>query len=100
MQTATTILEQLGGNRFLAMTGAKDVFGSDDGIQFKLPRGAKDGINSVRVTLDPTDTYTVTFYKMTRGRSFKCTEISETSFVHADQLRALFTSATGLYTTL
>lgn len=55
-----TILEQLGGRRFIAMTGARDLIGGTNYLMFRLPRGlAKNGINKVKITLDWTDTYVV-----------------------------------------
>ncbi len=56
---AKTILEQLGGGRFMAMTGAKNMVAIENGLQFDLPRTrhyVKDGINKVQVVLDPSDT--------------------------------------------
>ena len=79
------------------MTGAKNLLGGEDSLQFRIGRGAKDGCNSVRITLDDvTDTYTVTFYKIGRGPTFKVTDLGAVSFVHADSLRRVFTDATGL----
>lgn len=43
-EIATTILKQLGGNRFLAMTGAKHLAYGDNDLRFRLPK-AKDKIN-------------------------------------------------------
>ncbi len=100
METANTILAQLGGGKFLAMTGAKGLLAlsAPNGLQFKLPANfARDGINSVRILLDPSDTYTVEFWKV-RGTSIK--QISTLSDVYADQLQAVFTQATGLDTHL
>lgn len=94
---AETILAQLGGNRFRAMTGAKQFVGSETALTFKLPRGAKDGINAILIVLDANDTYTVTFYKV---RGLKVATVTEVSFIYADQLRPLFTAKTGLYTSL
>jgi len=87
--TAKTILAQLGGNRFLVMTGAKHIFSDNGGkaLVFQLPRGARDGINAVRIELDASDTYTAT-------------KVREVSFVYADQLQTLFTSTTGLAVSL
>lgn len=96
LSVSETILRQLGGARFAAMTGARDFMGCPNALQFKLPRGAKGGINAVRVVLDAGDTYTVTFYKVwTTVRT-----VSESSGLHFDQLRAVFTAATGLHTSL
>jgi hypothetical protein len=99
--TAKTILAQLGGTRFVVMTGAKHIFSDNGGkaLVFQLPRGARDGINAVRVELDASDTYTVTFTKIAR-RTYAVTKVREVSFVYADQLRTLFTATTGLETSL
>lgn len=99
MTVANTILEQLGKNRFIAMTGAKNFVGSDDALSFKLPSNfAKGGINAVRIRLDTSrDTYEVTFSKI---RGTKVTQVSTFNDVYADSLRSLFTSETGLDTSL
>lgn len=98
MQIAQTILKQLGANKFIAMTGAKNLVALDKGLQFKLPaKFAKDGINLVTVKLDDSDTYTVEFFKF---RGLNLTPISNHGGVYADQLQALFTATTGLDTHL
>jgi hypothetical protein len=93
------ILEQLGGNRFLAMTGARHLVGNDQELRFSLPRGCRDGINKIVVKLDAaTDTYTVTAYKL---RGVKCDPVGEPrALVYADQLQAIFATLTGLDTHL
>jgi MoaA/NifB/PqqE/SkfB family radical SAM enzyme len=94
LTVANTILEQLGGNRFRTMTGASALVGSNIGLTFKLPsRFANNGINYVRITLDATDTYTVEFVRL---RGTKITIVDSVSNVYADNLQAVFTSATGL----
>lgn len=100
LSVANTVLAQLGGNRFLAMTGARDLMGSDTerSLQFKLPRGVQKGINAVRVVLDPSDTYTVTFYKI--GRGYDVSTVAEVGSVFADSLRETFEHHTGLLTSL
>lgn len=101
MTVSTTILAQLGGGRFVMMTGAKSLCGDANSLQFRLPaRFAKDGINSVRVVLDADDTYTVSFHKIGRAPRFEVTLVSELSGVYADMLRDIFTKATGLETSL
>ena len=98
MQTAQTILEQLGGNRFVAMTGATLFVGSDDSLMFALPaRFAKDGINKVRVTLNDSDLYDVTFFRII---GTKVAKIAEDFGVYADMLAQTFTARTGLDTRL
>lgn len=98
LDTAKTILEQLGGNRFLAMTGARDLTGSNDSLTFKIGKGAKRGINAVRVTLDPTDTYTVEFIKI--GRGWNVSTLETVGMVYGDSLRAVFTEHTGFLVSL
>ena len=98
MQVATQILEQLGGHRFTAMTGAKQFVGSERALQFSIGRGATNKANKVRVTLATDDTYTVEFFSL-RGVNCKpCGEPVER--VYADRLQAVFTEATGLDTHL
>ncbi len=93
---ANTILAQLGGNHFAAMTGARHIMDIGSALQFKLPaRFAKSGIVAVRIKLEASDTYTMTFYA---GRSSRV--VAEVERVYADQLRAIFTAHTGLHTSL
>jgi len=97
---AQTILEQLGGRRFLVMTGAKNLAGDEKSLQFQLPRTpgfVKDGITNVRIELAPSDTYTLTFFKV---RGIKIAEIAKETDVYADMLRRVFTERTGLECTL
>jgi hypothetical protein len=102
MTTATvaqTILEQLGGRKFLVMTGARDLMSFDNGtgLQFKLPRYTGLKINFVRIKLDPSDTYTVEFGRV-HGLNYS--KISEHEGIYCDMLQDLFTSKTGLDTHL
>lgn len=93
--TANSILAQMGGNKFTAMTGAQCVT-TPDALHVHLPRAAR-GVNSIVIRLDPTDTYTVLFNKR-RGLNLK--QIAAHSGVYADQLQTLFTTETGLATHL
>ncbi|MCG9780470.1 hypothetical protein [Photobacterium damselae] len=99
---AKTILEQLGGGRFLAMTGAKNLVAIESGLQFDLPRTrhyVKDGINKVQIILNPSDTYTVRGLKwMPRKYEFK--ELANQPGVYGDTLQSVFTGITGLDTRL
>lgn len=96
MSPGAVILQQLGGNRFIAMTGAM-CLDTGDGLQIKLPRISK--LSCVRIDFDAgTDTYTVQGYK---GRGLNIREAGEAlPLVYADMLRRLFTSMTGLEVTL
>ena len=98
MSNAEQILNQLGGNKFVAITGAK-VFTQGPGVlNFRLPSNfANNGINHVRVVLESNDTYCVRFSKI---RGLNCKTIEECDGVYADGLRGLFTAVTGLETSL
>jgi hypothetical protein len=94
METATTILEQLGGSRFVAMTGSKNFVGSSDSLSFKVGSNAKK-VTHCRIQLMPSDTYTVTFLKI---RGTKVETLATDENVYAEDLEAIFTAGTGLYT--
>src|ERR1039458_2411264 len=99
IQVAQTILNQLGGAQFAALTGARNFVSGADFLQFSLPSGAKSHINKVRITLDPSDTYTVEFFNLNL-RAGLCSLVSERSDIYCDNLQDLFESETGLYVTL
>jgi hypothetical protein len=98
-EVAQAILEQLGGQGFLFMIGAKDLSGSAFGMSVKFKAKAKDGINCLVVTLRADDTYDMTF---SRHRTYKGaptgTVIKTYSEVYCDQLAELFRDTTGLET--
>lgn len=96
LQVANTILAQLGGNRFVAMTGAKNLLGSERGLSFKVGTNAKK-VTHVRIGLEPSDEYTVEFLTI-RGTNIKRTALREG--VQVAELRDVFTAETGLYTSL
>jgi len=101
---AQTILEQLGGNRFIVMTGAKNFLRDDrDGLvslSFNIGRNSSRA-NKVKITLETSDTYTVRFSRFSRkGMSYEDKELLLVTDVYADTLREVFTDFTGLYTSL
>ena len=93
---AGELIKQLGGNRFIAMTGAKNFVVGPKGAGFKIGRNSK-GINYVRIDLDGRDLYNMEFIQA-RGGNMKVK--SKEKGVYFDQLRKLFTKNTGMYTTL
>lgn len=96
MTVANIILDQLGGRRFIGMTGAKNFGDVGNGLAFQIPANlTKHRINAVKIILDPSDTYTVKFMRMT-SRELKT--ISEHSMIYCDQLEDLFERETGLLT--
>ena len=90
------VIKQLGGGRFVAMTGAKDFFIGPKGIVFKIGRNSK-GVNYVRINLNSMDTYDIEFLQV---RKFKEKIKSQAKGVYADQLRDAFEQNTGLRTSL
>jgi hypothetical protein len=95
---AGEILRQLGGNRFIAMTGAKN-FARDDTKQmivFRIERNAA-GINYVRITLNSMDLYDMEFISM---RKFEMKIKSHAEGLYSDSLESTFTEHTGMYTRL
>lgn len=97
-EIATEILRQLGGNKFTVMTGAKNFIAIENGLTFRLPSNfAKNKINVVRIVLEPSDTYTVTFLSM---RGTKINEVSKHDGIYNDMLVSLFSKKTGLDTSL
>jgi hypothetical protein len=99
MQVANTILAQLGGRRFLVMTGASNLMGDAASLTFRLPRraAADCGINHIKITLEPNDTYTFVGLKVGRA---KLSTVYEASGIYAEDLQRIFTSVTGLETSL
>ena len=95
-EVAATILEQLGGAGFIRMTGARQFVVTEGGLKFRIPGNMTRGrINGVEVTLDPDDTYTVTFCVI---RKFKvCSQIIREG-IFCDCLPILFRDETGLET--
>jgi hypothetical protein len=93
-----TILDQLGGGQFVVMTGAKQLVGIESGLMFKLPaRFALNGINKIRIVLDPSDTYTVEAFRM---RGIDHTRVATVNGIYAENLRQTFTTITGLDCTM
>jgi hypothetical protein len=95
---AHEILNQLGGRRFIMMTGSKNFFYDNNGhtIQMDLARNIS-GANRLRITLAANDTYRVQFFKV---RKFEAVTVAKFDDVYCDMLRDIFTKVTGLYTSL
>ena len=69
MSIAGTILEQLGGNKFIAMTGASHFVSDGNTLRMTLPKNGSKA-NRLYITLDEgTDTYTMHFF-LRRYRKF------------------------------
>jgi len=92
---AAETLKQLGGNKFIAMTGAKNFGFGSKGMVFKIGRNSK-GVNYVRIDLR-NDLYDMEFIQMRAGREKIKSKIKG---VYNDQLQKIFTKHTGMYTRL
>ena len=88
-------LKQLGGNRFIAMTGAKHFGVGPNGMSFKIGRNSKR-VNHVTIDYDRgRDLYNMKFDWVTiKGIKNKKT----LKGIYADQLQDMFTKYTGMYT--
>ena len=95
MTVGQTIAQQI-GNKAFTMMGAKNLVASEDGLQWKVGRNSK-GITHVMVTLDPSDTYTVGFYKI-RGANVR--QVAKSEGVYVDSLHTTIECNTGLYLSL
>ena len=97
MSIAKTILEQLGGNKFRVMTGAKNLMGFENGLVMKLGRNSSNS-NYLKITLNSMDTYDMEFAKLTRMGEKK--SVTEYNNIYNDMLTDQFTAHTGMYTSL
>ena len=127
-EIANIILQQLGGNKFIVMTGAKQFVAIDRGIRFRIGRNATR-TNMMRITLRGDDTYKMEFIYIRKlpnryslmakylGRGMDPVQIERKikqqtdpnklltvlkvyDGIYCDQLQELFTEYTKLYTRL
>lgn len=115
MSIGDIILEQLGGNRFVAMTGCHHFAwdGRANTLRMIIPRnGSKANRLHVKYNIG-SDTYDMRFFKYTPGglrinhKKGTCDyvedkeeEVKAFSEVYCDQLQELFTEVTHMYTRL
>ena len=97
------ILKQLGGNKFIAMTGAKDFsYGTEKGgdyLSMRLPsKGRKP--NTVKIVYDRAkDLYALEFYKI-NAKKAQVKLLHRANGVDAEGMRSVFTDKTGLLLSL
>ena len=93
---AKTILQQLGANRFIAMTGAKNFAFDSKYMSFKIGRNSK-GINHVRIAHNAKDLYDMEFgFNSVKGYKVK----KKVKDVYADMLGTMFKKYTGMNVSL
>lgn len=90
LEVANTIKDQIGG-RALYMMGASLLAGDRDSLRFSI-KGSR-ACNKVMIKLDPSDTYTVSFWKI---RGTDCRLVSERGGIYADMLHGVIETETGL----
>lgn len=91
---AQTIASQIGRQTFM-MLGASELVAFPNGLQFKI-KGSKK-VNSIFITLEPTDTYSIQFWKAKKGSPEL---VKEETDVYVDNMHSVIESVTGLYTRL
>lgn len=111
MTIAKEILNQLGGNRFIAMTGSKNFIDGGNALSMHLPNN-KLKASFLKIALMPLDLYKMTFTKKVKildremaklGVKFYTDTlevVKEINGIYCDQLQEIFTSITGLDTHL
>ena len=96
IEIAKTILSQLGGNRFVAMTGSKNFVYDHNSLSMRLTSNkVSDTFLNIKLTV--MDLYDMKFMKL---RGTELITVSEHNGIYCDQLQEIFTSVTGLYTHL
>ena len=107
-EVASTILEQLDGNKFIAMTGCNAFIADGDTLRMKIPRNGSRA-NRLWITLNRKDLYDMRFFRYVSPRFDRkhylwhdSKETDEVCYndVYFDQLQEIFTKHTGMYTHL
>lgn len=95
---ADIILGQLGGNKFIAMTGANYLTEGEDFLFFKIGKNS-GGIGGVKIILTPADLYTIEFYHHVNKKTYHV-KTDTVDDVYAEDLQGIFEDKTGLRTRL
>lgn len=100
-QIAATILQEIGGHRFAAMTGSHDFIKHGNGLRMSLSRN-KTTANRLEIIYDEgADLYNLRFYRRTfsvKTCEVKTKDVKTYEGVYCDMLENIFTDVTGLYT--
>ncbi|MGQ1934950.1 hypothetical protein [Ornithobacterium rhinotracheale] len=99
---ASETLKQLGGNKFLAMTGARvQGYNAHDNGDIDLQLMLKSNISKVKILIIKyvyaLDTYEMIFYSF---KNYELKEVAKFNDVYSDELQDKFTEVTGLETHL
>jgi hypothetical protein len=96
LTVAKIILSQLGGNKFVAMTGAKNLAGDEKSLSMRIGRNSSNS-NYMKITLNSMDMYDIRFSRIVK---YQEKNIKEYNNVFNDMLTDIFTKHTGMYTRL
>lgn len=109
-QVQEIIIDQMGGNEFFVMTGSRFAVDEDDRyrVVFTLKKNASKANRFIVDYNGSTDSYDISFRRVTNGRMGKNYEyhegrdelISEYKGAYAWDLQGYFTQVTGLHTSL
>ena len=98
MSIAQTILDQLGGQRFALMTGARSFCSGERSLTFRLPANmTRHRGSGMRIELNAHDLYDIQLFKIVK---LTPKNVDERNMVHVEDLRSVFTDMTGLDTSL
>jgi hypothetical protein len=95
VEVAKEILRQLGGSKFMAMTGAHGLVSMPNALGLRLPR--RNNINYIRISLNELDTYNVQFMNISK---YKHRTLWDIKGVYVDMLKSVIEDKTGLYLSL
>lgn len=101
LEIANEIMKQIGGKKFMAMTGAKNIVAIEKGVQFKF-QGSNVATNCV-IKLGETfltnDLYIMEFWKINASKG-TCVKVAEFEGLYSDQIENTFGEVTRLATRL
>ncbi len=90
---AATILQQIGGKRFMVMTGSHDFINLGNGLRMSLSRN-KTSANRLEIL------YNMRFYRQSFSRKtfeVKIKDIKTYEGVYCDMLEDIFSDVTGMH---
>lgn len=103
LTVAKEILNQLGGNKFIVMIGAKYICGDEKSLRFQFMKNPGK-YKGLVITLNAMDTYDLKFWKQKKIRNLPLALspiiYDEIDGIYGDMLQEIFTSKTGLNTHL
>jgi len=94
---AKTIIQQLGGNKFIVMTGARNIFADGQGVTMQIMKN-KSKAKYVSIILNSLDLYDMQFKSIDKDLNLIIR--AEANNIYFEDLETIFTNITGLNTRL